>query len=276
VSKAILIFLGVVVLALSGCNQNTASSAVAGRCNPIESLLGQAVLEPLTFTYRTINSYDHDPLAFTQGLIYHEGELYEGTGLWGESTLRRVALESGEVLQKISIDDQFFGEGVTLWNDQLIQLTWRSNVGFVYDRATFDQQAEFSYPTEGWGITHDGERLIMSDGSANLYFLDPETFVEIGRIEVTDGARAINNLNELEFINGEVFANVWQTNRIARIDPGTGNVLGWIDLTGLLPLADRTGREDVLNGIAYDAGCGRLFVTGKLWPKLFEVELIQK
>lgn len=249
---------------LSACNNTTTSNTQP------------ETVEPLQYGYRIVNAYPHDPNAFTQGLIYREagGVLYEGTGLWGRSSIRKVALETGEVLQTREIDGQFFGEGITLWKDRLIELTWQSNKGFVYDRETFEFQRDFSYPTEGWGITHDGIKLIMSDGTENLYFLDPTTFEEIGRVQVKDGDQPVVRLNELEYINGEVFANVWQTNRVARISPETGRVLGWIDLAGLLGPEDRNGQTDVLNGIAYDPEGQRLFVTGKLWPKLFEIELI--
>ena len=226
------------------------------------------------YTYRIVNSYPHDPEAFTQGLVYVNGVLYEGTGLRGESTLRRVDLVTGQVLQSRSLPDQFFGEGVTVWDDRIIQLTWQSKVGFVRDLATFDLVREFRYPTEGWGLTHDGTHLIMSDGTATLHFLDPVSFEEVSRIEVLDGSSPVARLNELEFIDGEVYANIWQTDRIARISPESGQVTGWIDLTGLLSPEDRTQEVDVLNGIAYDAENDRLFVTGKLWPRLFEIELI--
>jgi glutamine cyclotransferase len=207
-------------------------------------------------------------------LVFEEGVLYEGTGLNGRSTLRRVELETGEVLQIHELPAQFFGEGVTVYGNDIIQLTWRSHVGFVYDRDSFELLQEFNYSTQGWGITHDGERLIMSDGTATLYFLDPETFEEIGRVGVYDNDGSVNRLNELEYVQGEIYANVWQTNCIARIDPQTGQVVGWIELKGLLTPEDRGEPVDVLNGIAYDAENARLFVTGKLWPKLFEIELI--
>jgi len=207
-------------------------------------------------------------------LVFEDGVLYEGTGLNGHSTLRRVELETGEVLQIHELPAQFFGEGVTVYENDIIQLTWQSHVGFVYDRDSFELLQEFNYSTQGWGITHDGERLIMSDGTATLYFLDPETFEEIGRVGVYDNDGSVNRLNELEYVQGEIYANVWQTNCIARIDPQTGQVVGWIELKGLLTPEDRGEPVDVLNGIAYDAENARLFVTGKLWPKLFEIELI--
>ncbi len=231
--------------------------------------------QTIFYTYEIVNVYPHDRDSFTQGLVYVDGELYEGSGLYGRSSLRRVDLETGEVLQIHRLPAQFFGEGIAIWKDKIIQLTWKANTGFVYDKATFEQQQQFIYPTEGWGITHDGEQLIMSDGTASLYFLDPETFRAIDRVEVHDAAGPVVRLNELEYIDGEVYANVWQSNRIARIDPETGWVTGWIDLTGLLTAEDRSEPVDVLNGIAYDAANDRLFVTGKLWPKLFEIELVE-
>ncbi len=225
------------------------------------------------YTYKVVNTYPHDRDAFTQGLAFENGVLYEGTGLRGHSTLRRVELETGDILQIRELPAQFFGEGVTIYGNKIIQLTWQSNVGFVYDKESFELLQEFNYPTEGWGITHDGKRLIMSDGTATLHFLDPETFEEIGGIEVLDRGSPVTRLNELEYVQGEIYANVWQTDLIARIAPLTGQVTAWIDLKGLLGPEDRSEPVDVLNGIAYDAENDRLFVTGKLWPKLFEIEL---
>ncbi|MBN1993825.1 MAG: glutaminyl-peptide cyclotransferase [Anaerolineae bacterium] len=226
------------------------------------------------YTYKIINTYPHDPDAFTQGLVYVDGFLYEGTGRYGQSTLRKVELETGAVLQRIAVPAELFGEGIVIFDGQIIQLTWQSWMGFVYDQEDFTLLKTFFYPTEGWGITHDGQRLMMSDGTATLYFWDPTTLAEIGRVEVYDGHGPVVRLNELEYINGEVYANVWQINRIARINPETGRVLGWIQLDGLLTAADLSQPVDVLNGIAYDAENDRLFVTGKLWPKLFEIELV--
>ncbi len=226
------------------------------------------------YGYKIVKVFPHDPQAFTQGLVYYkENILYEGTGMWGESSLRKVDLETGTVLQIYRLPPELFGEGITIWEDKIIQLTWQHRRGFVYDRETFTLLKEFSYPTEGWGITHDGSRLIMSDGSATLFIWDPETFHEIGRIEVRDEHGPVVRLNELEYINGLIYANVWQTDRIAIIQPETGRVVGWIDLTGLLKPEDRSSRVDVLNGIAYDAQGDRLFVTGKYWPKLFQIQL---
>jgi glutamine cyclotransferase len=229
------------------------------------------------YGYKILKTYPHDPKAFTQGLVYYKDDiLYEGTGMWGESSLRKVDLKTGQVLQIHTLPGDIFGEGITLWGDKIIQLTWQHRKGFVYDRETFTLLREFSYPTEGWGITHDGTRLIMSDGSATLFVWDPETLQEIGRIEVRDDKGPVVRLNELEYIRGLIYANVWQTDRIAIIRPDDGRVVGWIDLSGLLAPEDRHARVDVLNGIAYDAEGDRLFVTGKYWPKLFQIQLIKK
>jgi glutamine cyclotransferase len=231
------------------------------------------VLQLANHTFDVVRTYPHDRTAYTQGLIYLDGVLYEGTGLNGYSTLRKVKLETGEVLQKIGLPFQHFGEGITAWRDTLIQLTWKSGAGFVYDRKTLNQRRTFSYEGEGWGLTHDGKRLILSDGTADLRFLDPQTLRETARITVRNGGSPVVYLNELEYIRGEIYANVYGTDRIARISPADGRVLGWIDLTGLLSAADRRITVDVLNGIAWDEKEARLFVTGKLWPKLFEIKL---
>jgi len=227
---------------------------------------------PVSYTYEVINVYPHDQNAFTQGLIMDEKVLYEGTGLKGYSTLRRVDLKTGDVLQMHALSDGYFGEGITVFGDRIIQLTWQSQKGFVYAKHSFDLLREFSYPTEGWGITTDGSQLIMSDGTANLYFLDPETFEKTGQVEVHDD-EPVTKLNELEYINGEVYANVWQTDKIAIINPNTGQVTGWIDLKGIYN-QENSDPNSVLNGIAYDAAGDRLFVTGKLWSQLFQIKLI--
>ena len=228
-----------------------------------------------TYSYTIVNVFPHDPAAFTQGLAYLDGFLYEGTGQYGRSWLRKVELKTGEVLQEHALASQFFGEGIVIYCDRIIQLTFLSNVGFVYKRDTFEELGRVSYPTQGWGLTWDGERLIMSDGTPNLYFRDPETFEEIGRVTVYhSGSQPLDDLNELEFVNGEVFANVYQTDLIARISPETGEVVGWIDLRGLLTSREMS-QANVLNGIAYDAANDRLFVTGKLWPWLFEIDLTE-
>lgn len=229
---------------------------------------------PPTYTYRVINTYPHDPAAFTQGLIFVDGDLYESTGRWGESTLREVGLATGAVLRSQPLDAQYFGEGITLLADKIYQLTWQEQTGFVYDRDTFELLQTFTYPHEGWGITHDGTRLIVSDGTATIHFWDPDTLEETGQITVRDNEGPLNRLNELEFVNGEIWANIWLTDLIARISPETGDVLGYIDLSGLLDTSTLTQPVDVLNGLAFDSQTGRLFVTGKLWPSLFEIEVI--
>lgn len=222
--------------------------------------------------YRVIASYPHDPTAFTQGLAFAaDGTLYEGTGLRGDSSIREVDLASGSVVQIYELPEEYFGEGITVWGDDLIQLTYTSEVGFVYNRVSFALVDHFAYDGQGWGLTHDGRRLIMSNGSSELIFLDPGTYAEIGRVTVRDHLGPVVRLNELEVFDGLVHANVWYTERIARIDPATGRVVAWIDLSGLLG----SGRkQDVLNGIAYDGASGRLIVTGKLWPTVFEIELV--
>jgi glutamine cyclotransferase len=227
-------------------------------------------------TYRIKNVYPHDSSAFTQGLVYADGILYESTGLRGRSSLRKVALETGSILSQTSLLPEYFGEGLAVLGDRIYQLTWTTGVGFVYDKKTLSLLQEFRYGIEGWGMTHDGKSLIVSDGSSTLYFWDPRTLLEVKQLPVTDGGRPVENLNELELVEGEIYANIWQQDRIARISPQTGKVLGWIDLKGLLPPKDRYGGEDVLNGIAYDPATKRLFVTGKLWPKLFEIEIVAK
>lgn len=224
------------------------------------------------YGYTIVRSYPHDVAAFTQGLQFHDGVLYEGTGLNGQSSIRKVALETGGVLLSRDLDKAHFGEGITLWKSSIIQLTWQSGLAFVYDRATFKPTRSFTYRGEGWGLTQDGTSLIMSDGTDELRFLDPATFKERRRLKVTASGAPLPRLNELEFVKGEVFANIWQTDYVARIDPATGRAMGMIDLRGLLTPRERAA-TDVLNGIAYDAAGDRLFVTGKLWPRLFEIKL---
>lgn len=226
-----------------------------------------------TAGYEVIRVYPHDPGAFTQGLTIVDGVLYESTGLNGRSSVRKVKLENGEVLQIRTVPEQYFGEGIVVWKDRIFELTWQSGIGFIYDRQSFEKIGTFRYAGEGWGLTHDGRRLIMSDGTAWLRFLDPDTQRETGRVQVLDGRTPVDRLNELEFVKGEVLANVWETARVVRINPRTGRVLGWIDFSGLLSPRDAAGGADVMNGIAYDAAMDRLFVTGKLWPRLFEVKI---
>lgn len=225
--------------------------------------------------FKVVRSYPHDRQAFTQGLEFVDGALYESTGLNGRSGIRKVNLETGVVLQVQPLDAAYFGEGITVWKNRIVQLTWQSGLGFVYDRQTFQQQRTFRYTGEGWGLTHDGTRLLMSDGTAALRFIDPETLRQVGSLTVKDGGRSVDKLNELEFVKGEIYANVWQSERVAVISPSTGRVTAWIDLQGLLDPRERAG-VDVLNGIAYDAKGDRLFVTGKLWPRIFEIQVVRR
>lgn len=232
-------------------------------------------LEPeiIFYSYEIVNAYPHNDSAFTQGLVFEDGFFYEGTGLFGESTIRRVDLRSGNINQIYCLSADLFGEGITIFEDKIIQLTWKNNVGFVYNKDTFELLQKFVYFTEGWGLTHNNSALIMSDGSATLYFLDPQTFQIINQVDVHDNEGPVTMLNELEYVNGSVYANIWLEDTIAIINPQTGNVTGWIDLSSLKDLVNQTTR-DVLNGIAYDPNENRLFVTGKNWSKLFEIKLI--
>jgi glutamine cyclotransferase len=222
---------------------------------------------------KIINNYPHDRNAFTQGLVFENNHLYEGTGLYGHSSLRKIQLETGTILQVRNLSDQYFGEGITIYQNKIMQLTWKNNVGFVYDKDNFHKIQEFHYPNEGWGITNDGKNLIMSDGTSTLHFIDPETFEEIRQIQVFSKGGPVKNLNELEYVKGEIYANVWQTNLIVLISPATGQVTGWIDVTELQNLENNTSTS-IPNGIAYDHENDRLFVTGKLWSKIFEIELV--
>jgi len=250
------------------------------------------------FGYEIVGEYPHDIEAYTQGLIYIDGFLYESTGITGRSSLRKVRLETGEIIQQRAVNPADFAEGLTEWHGSLLQLTPRrrgnappwhlrkffedlkrhfvNQIGIIYDIASFEPRSIFEYPGDGWGLTHDENRLIMSDGSAELRFLDPETFVELGRLEVFDGNEPVESLNELEFVDGKIYANVQRQDRIAIIQPDSGQVTGWIDLAGLKPLVPQPSSEPLhpaLNGIAYDAAGRRLFVTGKLWPKVFQIRL---
>jgi len=226
--------------------------------------------------YDVVHEYPHDAGAFTQGLVFRDGFLYESTGLEGRSSLRKVEIETGRVVQQRNVDSAYFAEGLTEWNGQLLQLTYTTRVGFVYDLASFEPRGTFSYQGQGWGLTHDDRRLIMSDGTPELRFLDPKTRREQGRVVVRDRGTPVRDLNELEVVQGQVYANVWHTDRIARISAASGRVVGWIDLTGLLSTVYQRDPEAVLNGIAFDAVRGRLFVTGKLWPQLYEIEVVPR
>jgi glutaminyl-peptide cyclotransferase len=228
------------------------------------------------YGYKVLHRYPHDPNAFTEGLFYGEGYLYESTGEFGSSSVRKTELETGKVVQQTALPPTYFGEGIVAWEQRLIQVTWRQGVGVVYDKASLTPTSRFSYTGEGWGMTRDAVHLYLSDGTPDLRILDPATLATVGTIHVTANGVPVANLNELEWIKGEIYANVWMTDRIARIDPSTGHVLSWIDLTGLHDGKRRADGNDVLNGIAYDAKRDRLFVTGKLWPKLFEIRLTHK
>lgn len=226
------------------------------------------------FSFRVVTAYPHDPTAFTQGLLFADGIFYESTGLNGYSSLRKVKPETGIVLEKVPVEDRYFAEGLALVGDQLLQLTWQDGLGFVYDKASLKRVGTFTYSTEGWGMACDGKRLVMSDGSSRLYFLDPRTRKPLSSLRVVERGRPVDHLNELEFVRGELWANVWQTDRIARINPANGHVIGWIDLTGLLRPEARGPEGDVLNGIAWDKAGDRIFVTGKKWPWLFQIEVV--
>lgn len=240
---------------------------------PAGALPAQAAVP--VFGYEIVKTYPHDPHAFTEGLFYLNGFLYESTGLEGQSSIRKVKLETGEVVQKIDVPPQYFGEGIVNWKRRLISLTWKTQVGFVYDLATLKQERKFSYEGEGWALTQDGKRLIMSDGTPELRFLNPDTLQETGRIKVTYQGQPLRNVNELEWVKGRIYANVWETDMMILIDPASGAVTGVVNLAGLLRASERlAGPDSVLNGIAYDAAHDRLFVTGKNWPKLFEIRVL--
>ena len=228
------------------------------------------------WNFKVIATYPHDPTAFTQGLVFTKGHLFEGTGKKGESSLRLVDLSTGKVEKIAPLDNHYFGEGITVLDNRIYQLTWQNRLGIVYDKETFNVEKTFQYTGEGWGLTNDGKRLLMSDGSATIRFLDPKTFEVVKRITAKSAKGKVDRLNELEFVKNEIWANIWYEDRIARISPENGEVLGWIDLGNLYPRNQRQSNEDVLNGIAYDAETDRLFVTGKNWPQLFEIKVGHK
>lgn len=262
-------FLFLPLLALAACGQATAPAAQSQA--PIEA----AAQSPAPIqSYRVVNVFPHDPQAFTQGLFWLDGHLYESTGHIGQSTIRRVELETGRVLQSIHIPPNLFGEGIVNWGDEIVSLTWQDQIGFRWDLRTFERRGEWRYAGEGWGLTQNGRDIIMSDGTDQLRFLDPETLEERRRLNVTDAGAPVMRLNELEWVDGEIYANVWFSTMIARIDPETGQVKGWIDLTPLHAEAASGRTDDVLNGIAWDAERRRLFVTGKNWPRLYEIEVL--
>ena len=237
--------------------------------------LAQLQLDVPRYRFEVIHQYPHDRQAFTQGLLFTDGTLYESTGHYGQSTVRLVDLDSGDIKKSVALAPRYFGEGMVNWQDKLINITWKSRTAFVFDKESFEEVGRFSYLGEGWGLTQNGQELIMSDGTPDIRFLDPETFKEKRRITVTYKKEPVRNLNELEWVKGEIFANIWQTDWIARIDPISGEVIGLIDMRGLLPPSTGVRSADnVLNGIAYDAEKDRLFVTGKNWPTLFEIKVV--
>jgi glutaminyl-peptide cyclotransferase len=230
---------------------------------------------PKKLGYKVIHTYPHNRDAFTQGLVYDKGVFFEGTGQETGSTLREVDPETGKVKRQLNLDDSLFGEGITIFNDRIYQVTWRNKVGFVYEKSDFKLLNKIYYSTEGWGLATINNKIVLSDGSNILYFNEPEMFTVVSKIEVYDNEKKVDQLNELEYINGEIWANIWMTDLIARIDPVSGKVLSYIDLKDLLPKSDRNAETDVLNGIAYDSTTKRIFVTGKRWPKLFEIKVIE-
>ncbi len=281
---------GLALLSLSGLRCSSATVARTGHpaisqesekpSAPVQQVVEKAAPEgeqasvTTDFGYEVIHIYPHDPDAFTQGLVIDEGNLYEGTGLLGHSTLRQVTLETGALLRQHKLPENEFGEGIAVLGNKIFQLTWQSKKGYVYDKKTFELLREFSYETEGWGLTQNGSRLIMSDGTSRLFFLDPESLTVVGELPVWDANGPVTQLNELEWVNGEIFANIWKTEYVVRIDPDTGQVRGRVHLQGLLTQQDRQYNPDVLNGIAYDKPNDRFFITGKHWPKLFEIRLV--
>ncbi|MGB7285022.1 MAG: glutaminyl-peptide cyclotransferase [Candidatus Acidiferrum sp.] len=264
---------GSVGLWLSCCG-----AALTGAAKPIATRQGSVALsdKPIpVLSVTVVKTFPHDPKAFTQGLEYYDGFLYESTGLQGNSSLRKVAIDTGKVLRSVLLSTRYFGEGLTIFHGKIYQLTWLSKTGFIYGLLSFRKTGEFHYESEGWGLTHDDQSLILSDGSNQLQFIDPATFQVQRRLEVYAGREAVANLNELEYINGQIYANVWHSTRIARIDPRTGQVLAWLDLQKI-SAEEQHGPEEVLNGIAYDRAGQRLFVTGKDWPNLFQIKIEEK
>jgi glutamine cyclotransferase len=258
-----LFLLLIAAISCNGANNNTSNVSSVPAPNPPVASYG----------YQIVNIYPHDSNAFTQGLILVDGKLLESTGQEGSSSLRSVELATGKILKKVDVPSPYFAEGITVLNGKVYQLTWQHEQGFVYDAQTLEKVGHFDYEGEGWGLTTDGQSLILSDGSSRIKYLDATSFRVTRTISVVDGTKAIDQLNELEFVQGEIYANVWHANRIAVIDPQSGRVKAWIDLTGLMPEGERLDAEAVLNGIAYDQANGKLYVTGKLWPRLFEIKV---
>jgi glutamine cyclotransferase len=262
----------ILLLAFSLTSSACQSGTVANLSG--EKTLGNQLV-PI-YGYEVVHVWPHDPGAFTQGLVFHDGKLLESTGQVGRSSLRRVELETGKVLQKVDVPEPYFAEGITLLKGKIYQLTWQQQLGFIYDAWTFEKIGKFNYQGEGWGLTNDGQSLLLSDGTNRIRFLDPDNFQVRKTIAVLDGNMPVIEINELEYVQGEIYSNIWHDDRIVRIDPQTGRVVGWIDLKGLLARGEVHDEEAVLNGIAYDDTNGRLFVTGKLWPKLFEIRVTRK
>lgn len=275
-AAAMILFATVGLVGTAGAFGACGDRAAADGAGDTEAAAATAARTP-TYTYDVVASYPHDPLAFTQGLQWHDNRLFESTGQVGTSGIREVDYTTGKVLRKQPLEEPYFGEGIVILGNTLYQITWEHGKAFTYDWKTFARQStSFTYDGQGWGLTTDGTSLIMSNGSEAIVYRDPKTFAVQKTITVTEHGTPVKQLNELEWVKGEIWANVWQSEQIARIDPATGNVVGWINLTGILPKLDRTGNEDVMNGIAYDAEKDRLFVTGKLWPKLYEIRLKQR
>jgi glutamine cyclotransferase len=261
ISSVVILFLSLTTL---DCQTNPSANHRAGN-DPVAN-----------YGYEVVHVWPHDAEAFTQGLVFHDGKLLESTGEVGHSSLRRVEMETGKVVQRVDVPATYFAEGITLLKGKIYQLTWEHQLCFVYDAWTFESIGKFNYQGEGWGLSNDGQSLILSDGSNHIRFLDPDNFQVRKTIAVVDANTSVTEINELEYVHGEIYANIWHANRIARIDPQTGRVVGWINLAGLLSPGEVQDEEAVLNGIAYDETSDRLFVTGKLWPKLFEIRLIKK
>lgn len=261
--------------AFAACGNDAPAASDTSRTSSPDSTSTVPARTPV-YVAEVVQEWPHDRGAFTEGLLWHEGRLFESTGNVGESNIREVELQTGRVIRKRDLPAPYFGEGIVIFGDNMYEITWKHEVAFVYDWKTFAPKGQLKYTGEGWGLTTDGKSLIMSDGTPTIRFRDPTTFAEKSSITVKDHGQPVTNLNELEWIKGEIWANVWESDQIARINPATGEVTGWLDLKGILPAMDRTGSEDVLNGIAYDAAQDRLFVTGKYWPKMYEIKLKQR
>jgi glutaminyl-peptide cyclotransferase len=269
-------FIGALSLALifpvTACSLSQTATSPGGRAPQTQAVDQEAPV----YTFEVVKSWPHDCKAFSQGLVFYNGFLFESTGQYGSSTLRKIDLDTGKVLERVKIQKEYFAEGIAIFQGKIFQLTWESHKGFIYDLESFERLGEFSYDGQGWGLTHDNHSLIMSDGTNRIRFLDPTSFTVQRKISVYHNNLPLTDLNELEYIKGEIYANIWHSNRIVRIDPNSGKITGWIDLTGLLTTQDGCQEVDVLNGIAYDERGDRLLVTGKLWPRIFEIRLKKK